>query len=104
MSRWNSNMTIAITAVWISAIAAVNSELDENQASTIAGVMTLESRTHEENGSTEFSNTRDEDKQPGREQSRPQQRRGDRAQTVDPRGAADLPALIQALVQLHRNT
>ena len=36
-------MTIAMTAVWIKAIAAVSSELDENQASTIAGVMTFES-------------------------------------------------------------
>ena len=30
-----------MTTVWMSAMAAVNSELDENQASTMAGVMTL---------------------------------------------------------------
>ena len=34
-------MVDAMTAVWMRAIAAVSSELDENQASTIAGVMTL---------------------------------------------------------------
>ena len=35
-------MTMPMTAVWISAIAAVSSELVENHASTIAGVSNSE--------------------------------------------------------------
>src|SRR5262249_21721546 len=38
----NSSMTTPITPVWIKAIAAVNSELLENQDSTMAGVSTFE--------------------------------------------------------------
>ena len=90
-------------AVWISAIAADSSELELSQELTIAGAITLEfgpirkietpsSRTEAMKISSHAATM------PG-----PQQRHGHGAHLIDPAGAADARAFLQALVDLQHD-
>ena len=68
-------MASATTDVWISAIAAVSSELVREPGLDDRGRHDLGMRAHQQDRGAEFAHARNEQQQPGRDQARAKQRR-----------------------------
>ena len=89
--------------VWISAIAAVSSvplvakAVDDRRRDHL-GV-----GAHQEDRGAELAHAGHEDQQPRREDAGLEQRQGDGAHLVDPAGAADAGAFLEALVDLQHH-
>ena len=81
-------------------MAAVSSELVENQDSTMAGRDDLGLRPHQQDRRAQLAHARDEEQEPRRDQAGPEERHGDGAQPVAPRGAAHLRGLLERAVDL----
>ena len=89
--------------VWISAIAAVSSVPLVAKASTIDGRDHLGVGAHQESRGAELAHAGHEDQQPRRQDAGLEQRQGDGAHLVAPRGAADARAFLEALVDLQHH-
>ena len=89
--------------VWISAIAAVSSVPRGGKGVDDRRRDHLGVGAHQEHRGAELAHAGHEDQQPRRQDAGLEQRQGDGAHLVDPAGAADAGAFLQALVDLQHD-